>query len=276
MKLFYAYAREDAEVRTVLHKHLVSLRLSNLIDKWFDGRIEPGENWDSVIREHLEAADLILLLLSVEFLDSAYATGVEMRRALERQQEGRAHVIPIFVRPVHLRDHPLLRLQGLPRNGTPISQWSNEDQAYVSIAEALEDLVRDLKEAQARRATPLSLSGALLRIPRPTVVSYVRRQDAFGRDLVERLVDELSPERRQLVAIWGAGGVGKTTVAAEVVRELVNLFEGRIAWVSSDGRDDVTLDLVMEELASQLSYEAPRSSVAGQDLEQVYELSHHL
>jgi len=266
MKLFYAYAREDTAVRSSLHKHLVSLRLTHSIDEWFDGEIEPGTDWDSAIRKELEAADIILLLISAGFLDSPYASGVEMRRAFERQAEGRACVVPIFARPVHLRDHPLLKLQGLPRNGIPIRQWANEDLAYVSIAEELDELVRDLSGKQARRTKPLSVTDVLLRIPRPPVVSYVRRQDVFGRDLVERLVDELSPQRRQLVAIWGGGGVGKTTVAAEVVRTLVNLFEGRIAWVSSDGRIDLTLDLVVEEIASQLSYEAaPRANVERQD-----------
>jgi len=259
MRVFYAYARSDAAARASLHKHLVSLRLSHSIEEWFDGQIEPGEEWDSVIREQLEMADIVLLLISVEFLNSTYAAGVEMQRALQRHADGEAHVIPIFLHPVHLREHPLLRLQGLPRNGVPISHWSSEEDGYVSVAEALDDLVSQLTKNQKVKPKPISVPDALTRIPRPPVVNYVRRKDALDRDLVEYLVAELAPQKQQLIAIWGAGGVGKTTIAAEVARALVNPFEGFISWISSDGRDDLTFDAILEDIALQLSCDTPHS-----------------
>ncbi|MGZ8842856.1 MAG: tetratricopeptide repeat protein [Pyrinomonadaceae bacterium] len=89
-------------------------------------------------------------------------------------------------------------------------------------------------------------------IPRPPAFGFVARRDQDGRDIVERLKEELAPERDQLIVLWGAGGVGKTTLAAETARALRKSFAGGIAWISAEGRPDFDLSTLLDEIAGTL------------------------
>lgn len=91
-------------------------------------------------------------------------------------------------------------------------------------------------------------------IPRPPAVGFVARRDTDGREILVCLKEELAPEKNQLMALCGAGGVGKTTLAAESVRALRANFAGRVAWVSADGRPDFTLSTLLDEIAGQLGH----------------------
>jgi tetratricopeptide (TPR) repeat protein len=89
-------------------------------------------------------------------------------------------------------------------------------------------------------------------LPSPPIVGFVARRDTEGRDILERLKDELAPEKRQLIVLCGAGGVGKTTLAAEAARSLSDMFVSRLAWVSADGRPEFSLSMLLDEVAGQL------------------------
>lgn len=89
-------------------------------------------------------------------------------------------------------------------------------------------------------------------IPRPPAFGFVARRDQDGRDIVERLKGELAPESDQLIVLWGAGGVGKTTLAAETARALRKNFDGGIAWISAEGRPDFGLSTLLDEIAGHL------------------------
>jgi tetratricopeptide (TPR) repeat protein len=116
-----------------------------------------------------------------------------------------------------------------------------------------------------------------LSIPRPPEVGFVVRRDRKGVDIVAQLKEELSPQKNQLVALWGDGGVGKTTIAAEAVRELSKVVALRVVWISADGRPEFALSTLLDEIATQLSEpetrrlavepkkEAVRELIAGSD-----------
>lgn len=91
------------------------------IASWYDRRISAGEEWKHQIDAHLEAADIILLLVSADFLASDYCYDIEMRRALERHDAGEARVIPVIVRAVDWTGAPFDRLKILPRDAKPVS-----------------------------------------------------------------------------------------------------------------------------------------------------------
>jgi tetratricopeptide (TPR) repeat protein len=90
-------------------------------------------------------------------------------------------------------------------------------------------------------------------IPRPPTIGFVSRRDVERRrDLVERLKEELTTDKKQVIALWGSGGVGKTTLAAEAARELQEFFAGRIVWTSAQDRADFTFTTMLNEIATQL------------------------
>ena len=82
VSLFYSYAHEDEPLRDELQRHLKILQLRGLIAPWHDRAILPGQAWDREIHAELQRAELVLLLLSVDFLSSDYILGVELKTAL--------------------------------------------------------------------------------------------------------------------------------------------------------------------------------------------------
>jgi tetratricopeptide (TPR) repeat protein len=106
-------------------------------------------------------------------------------------------------------------------------------------------------------------------IPRPPVIGFVARRDAQGRDIVERLREELAPGRNQLVTLSGPGGIGKTTLAAEAARELQEPYKNRVTWSSADGRPDFKLPSLLDDIATQLGRAELRTLAPDKKEEQV-------
>lgn len=98
-KTVICYAREDKMFREELERHLSNLRRQQFIISWSDREIAPGAEWRKEIGTQLNAADLILLLISADFMSSEYGYSVEMQQALQRHNAGLARVIPIFFTP---------------------------------------------------------------------------------------------------------------------------------------------------------------------------------
>src|SRR5262245_50373765 len=96
IKIFYSYSHKDEGLRNELEKHLSVLKRSGVIAGWHDRKIVRGAEWSSEIDEHLETADIILLLVSSDFIASDYCYEIEMKRAMERHALRTARVIPII------------------------------------------------------------------------------------------------------------------------------------------------------------------------------------
>ena len=110
---------------------------------------------ESEIDAHVNSADIILLLVSPDFLASDYCYKVEMETALDRHKQRAAVVIPIILRPVDWSGAPFGHLQALPRDGRPVTSWSNRDEAFTSIAQG----IREVVERSIRRG--ISQSGSV-------------------------------------------------------------------------------------------------------------------
>lgn len=95
-EIFVSYSHDDELVRAELVKHLAPLRREKLIENWHDRLIGPGTDFDSEIDQHVESADLFLLLTSASFVNSEYCWSKELARALERRAAGEADVIPVI------------------------------------------------------------------------------------------------------------------------------------------------------------------------------------
>ncbi len=144
-RLFISYAREDEAMRVELGKHLRILERRKTVEIWHDRMIAPGEDWMNKIDKELEGADIIVLLVSADFLNSDYAYGKEMKRALERHQAGEARVIPIIVRAAAWKLTPLWKLQALPEDAHPITQWSHPDKAWEEVTLGINQVAQELR-----------------------------------------------------------------------------------------------------------------------------------
>jgi TIR domain len=141
--IFISYAHEDEDLREKLEKQLAILRRQGLIETWHDRRIGAGAEWAGAIDREIEAADIILLLVSADFLASDYINDIELKRAMERHEAGTATVVPVILRPCLWQRGAFAKLQALPRDGEPVtsSKWPSQDAAFNNVAEGIARLV---------------------------------------------------------------------------------------------------------------------------------------
>jgi hypothetical protein len=145
ISVFFSYAHEDESLRDELAKHLKILERQGVITTWYDRDITAGKEWAGQIDERMESAQIILLLVSADFLASDYCWDVEMKRALERHELGEACVIPIILREVDWYAAPFAKLQACPKNAEPVTSRTNRDQAFTDIARAIRKVVENLQ-----------------------------------------------------------------------------------------------------------------------------------
>ncbi len=117
------------------------MKNEGLIDTWHDRRIAAGDKFDDEISEHLERAEIILLLVSPYFLASRYCYQIEMARALERHDAKEARVIPVILHPCDWKTAPFSKLQAVPRDGAPVSKYPNQHDAFLEISQAIRSVV---------------------------------------------------------------------------------------------------------------------------------------
>ena len=145
VEIFYAYAHEDEDLRDELEKHLRMLEREGVIKSWHDRKIGAGKEWKGEIDTHLNAAHVILLLVSSDFIDSDYCWDVEVKRAMERHEAGEARSILVILRPVDWMSAPFGKLQALPTDAKPVTSWENQDEAFLDIAQGIRAAVRELR-----------------------------------------------------------------------------------------------------------------------------------
>lgn len=153
--LFFAYSHQDETLRNQLEIHLSGLKRQGLIDSWHDRRITAGEEFNSSISDKLEKANIVLLLVSADFIASDYCYNIEMKRAMERHHNQEATVIPVILRPCDWHDTPFAKLQAVPKDAKPVVMWPNIDEAFLNIVQAIKTTLEKnhLKKA-ADKITP--------------------------------------------------------------------------------------------------------------------------
>ncbi len=144
IEIFISYSRKDEKFRSQLVATLASLMRQGIISLWHDREITVGAEWRQAVDAHINSAQLILLLVSQDFIASDYCYNAEMRQALERHERGDARVMPIILRPVDLEGTPLAKLQALPRDGKPVTSWADRDEAFLDIARSIRLVCEDL------------------------------------------------------------------------------------------------------------------------------------
>ena len=136
-KVFFSYSHKDEQLRDELEKHLASLKHRGLIESWHDRRIGAGEEWELSINSHLHDADVILLLVSSDFIASRYCYEIEMQEALRKHDAKEATVVPIILRPCVWHDLPFGKLQAATRDGQPVNKFPSLDDGFLEVVQSI-------------------------------------------------------------------------------------------------------------------------------------------
>jgi hypothetical protein len=250
IEVFCCYAHEDAPLLENLKAHLTLLKRQGLITVWADTNISPGSNWEQEIEKHLNAANIILLLVSADFMASDYCYSKEMFRAVERHDRGEAIVIPIILRPVYWQGAPFARLQALPTGAKPIIS-----SIWYSLDEALLDVVNGIGRAIKYFQTTTSVRNSQLR-------EYVFQEIRKGRPISE-VLKEYDPSLDTLFQTIIEAAVGRISEVIRMGKPTRNalkdcspgleyLFEVAVIKYSSESSDSV-LQARIEKLLMEIS-----------------------
>ena len=144
VSIFISYAHADEDLKNELDKHLTGLKRSKKIETWNDRQLIAGQEWDEVIKTELERSDIILLLISIDFIASQYIWDKELATAMKRHEEGTARVVPIILKNCLWQEMPFAKLQALPRNAKPVTSYAIDDDAYTEISVSLNQLVNSM------------------------------------------------------------------------------------------------------------------------------------
>ncbi len=153
INVFFAYSHRDRELKSELERHLSQLRRNQIIETWSDNELIAGQVWEKEIQKKLESADIILLLISSDFLASDYCYNIEMQKAFERHQQGLSLVIPILLRSCAWEDSPFKHLQVLPRDGNFIFNKNRDtDEAFTEVVKGIKVSVDNLIQRKINEA----------------------------------------------------------------------------------------------------------------------------
>jgi hypothetical protein len=186
--IFFCYAHEDEVLVNKLKTHLRPLQRQGIIDLWHDRDISAGAEWEQEVKKYLSEAQIILLMVSPDFIDSEYCYSVEMKEALARHDRGEVRVIPIILRPVYWQGI-LDKLQALPTDAKPVvsSSWHSLDEAFFDVAEGIREVVKSL------------FVDPVVKLPRPSSTSaFVDLSDKLEIAAKHTLPQDVRRDQKQI------------------------------------------------------------------------------
>ena len=133
---------------------MAQLQDAGLIEPWTDGQILAGDNWDDEILNNLRQADIILLLISADFLQSKYIKSKELVVARERHAKGEARILPVVLRKCRWKWEPyeLGQYQVLPQGGKPIYGTSIQHEIEDALDQVVQGIEQTARQILQRRS----------------------------------------------------------------------------------------------------------------------------
>jgi hypothetical protein len=144
LSIFISYSKSDNDLRKELDTHLSSLRRREIVTNWDDRHIIGGELWDDAIKTKLKKADIILFLVSANFIATDYIWEHEIPIAEEQRQNGKARVIPIILKACQWTKLDFAKQMALPSKGIPINSFPDRDTAWLEVVEGIEKVINDV------------------------------------------------------------------------------------------------------------------------------------
>jgi len=125
--VFLSYSHRDEQEKEELVAQLKVLHHDG-IELWVDDDIHGGADWEQAISEHIERANVAVLLISASFLTSEFICSSEVPKLLQRRDSGALTIFPIVGKDCAWQSVPWLRSINLrPKSGHPV--WAGDQDA---------------------------------------------------------------------------------------------------------------------------------------------------
>lgn len=156
VSVFVSYSHLDKSHFEKIQSVLRALKREGLIDPWTDREIVAGGEWSKAIHTSLQSAELILLLVSRNFMESDYCFSVELKYALKQHRAKKSVVLPIIIKSADWGTAPFRRFQALPDRGKAIDKWPSREEAYASISKGLRKTIEQILKRRTSSGDPAS------------------------------------------------------------------------------------------------------------------------
>lgn len=114
---------------------------SKKIEIWTDKNIVAGQKWNDLIKAKLNESEIILFLVSPDFLASDYINDVEIKTAIENHK---IITIPVIIRPIRMELLQINYLQVIPSGAKPVTDWPSRDNAWNDVIGELSKVFNEL------------------------------------------------------------------------------------------------------------------------------------
>ncbi|GAA0640783.1 hypothetical protein GGR12_000216 [Brevundimonas lenta] len=188
------------------------LKRQGVIDTWHDRRIGPGENIHAAIDDHINRDQIILLLVSADFIASDYCYDIEMKRAMERHHAKEARVIPVILRACDWNNAPFGELMAVPKDGIPVTRWPDIDEALLQVAKAVRIAAADIASSGASSPAALHSAPAAVRSV-PIAAPAVARSSnlRLAKTFTQRDRDQFQLETFEFIARYFENSLSELT-----------------------------------------------------------------
>lgn len=143
LNFFISYSHKNMKYKEKLLISLDALKQSYNIESWHDGMIDAGGKIDESIRIQMNKSDIILLIITDNFLASRYCMEIELNNAMKRQRQGKCMVIPVMFQETVLSDIlDFTNINRVPRDGKPIATgFKNQSQGCTRAVEMIKNMI---------------------------------------------------------------------------------------------------------------------------------------
>jgi|GEM_PF-2695569 len=147
LKVFIGHHPDDDGYRSLLKRHLTSFEKSGKIQIWDSTMVLPGSLRQAEIEKRLINSDLMIILLSADFVASDLLYNLlEMARARHLRNQG--SLLPVIIRPLIISELPIRRFDMLPSNKRAISLWPDKDAAWLDVVQGVKKMINHLKDSK--------------------------------------------------------------------------------------------------------------------------------
>lgn len=136
-KIFISYCHENDKHFKALMSHLGAIAKFNNIEIFTDQKVDIGQDLDGVIQENLQNSDIVVCLVSTEYLNSDYCIRKELEVAIDKQTIDDSKIFPIIVEECIWKRTYFGKIKCAPQDGGPISKYENISSIYLDVVDQL-------------------------------------------------------------------------------------------------------------------------------------------
>jgi TIR domain/HEAT repeats/NACHT domain len=206
--IFVSYSHADTKWLKELDRHLRGLERHANVGRFDDRQLLGGDEWNAEVKAALDGADIILLLITANFIASEYIHRVELPAALRKRMNEGCVVIPVLLETCYRKLLQIDDINYLPKDSEgalkPVAEWRGPQRARC-LTQVVEHVHGQMERRHAKAvretkaATILGIDLGLYRRRAQTKwsaidLSALAAPGAMDADVTIRLADVFVPQ----------------------------------------------------------------------------------